>query len=152
MSYPLHFSINASYLKQAKIIYTLGTKQYELVQQFDIQVPTRLFTETPQPIMQLDVDLLTFNVSPASVKAFAAYIDFTDPLGLIHSPFIYNSLTPFIASDTTLNWSDTLTLQGLDIPLGLEFIPLKVNIHVAGDEALEADFKLKLALTKINVL
>lgn len=153
MSYPLHFAINASYLKQARLIYTVGSQQFQLVQEFEIQVPSKLFIETPQPTMQLDVDLLTYNgTTSTSDKAFAAYIDFTDPFGDVHSPFIYNVQTPYIASSTSVTYSDTLSLLGLEVPYPMEFVPLKVGIYVAGEEALEADFKLKLTLTKINIL
>ncbi len=148
----LHFAINTSYIQQGRIAYVNEDKTSELVHQFEILVPTSLFVPTRLPIVQLNVDLITFNGSkPLADKALSVHIDFVDSLQQLHTTLLYNSLTPYIASGTSLNWSDTLSLNGIQT-VGLDVIPLKVNVYLAASEALEADYKLKLSLTRINIL
>ena len=166
-SYNYAMPICFDLVETSTISYTLGSQQMQLVYQGTFNLPYQFFSDIPlapytSTKWRIDFQINCYNSSGGQGdKGFASYIEFTDQATTTYSPFLFNSSTPFArffnnssynqASPSLFSWgwSDFVDFAGLE-NTGIGNMPLKVNLYVAGDNALNGDFKWKVSLTRTN--
>ena len=166
-SYNYAMPICFDLVETSTINYTLGSQQMQLVYQGNFNLPYQFFSDTPlvsytSTRWKIDFQINCYNSSGGQGdKGFASYIDFEDQGTNIYTPFLFNATTPFArffnsssynqASPSLFSWgwSDFVDFAGLE-NTGSGNLPLKVNLYVAGDSALNGDFKWKVSLTRTN--
>jgi hypothetical protein len=167
--YTLPICIN-SYAKDLRLAYEEPTGDFQLVRsqpfyaddtnrEFFRNFFTGLNVNPSFTNWKIDFSLITIGIRDS--KGFACYIEFASPsdgTGLVFTPNLFNSVTPFTQYTSFTNdfdsknfvWTDICDFRNL---AGTEdsYLPLYINFYVKYDIAIRGSFSWSVGLTRTTI-